>query len=43
VVEPQRPVEMTAKKRRPTWACEIIHDVEKYGASNGSFRERKKL
>jgi hypothetical protein len=40
--EPQRPAEMSTKKRRPDWAREIIQDAEKYGASDGSFRENKK-
>jgi hypothetical protein len=42
MTEPQRPVEMITKKRRPSWAHEIIQDVEKYGAPDGSFRENKK-
>jgi hypothetical protein len=33
---------MNTKKRRPTWAREIIQDAEKYGAPDGSFRERKR-
>jgi hypothetical protein len=40
--EPQRPAKTSTKKRRPAWAREIIQDVEKYGAPDGSFRERKK-
>jgi hypothetical protein len=44
--EPQRPadssLEMNTKKRTLTWAQEIIHNVEKYGAPDGSFRERKR-
>jgi hypothetical protein len=41
--EPQIPIEMITKKKRPAWAHEIIQDSEKYGAPDGSFRERKKL
>jgi hypothetical protein len=33
---------MNTKKRRPTWAQEIIQDAEKYGAPDGSFRESKR-
>jgi hypothetical protein len=44
--EPQIPAdsyrEMNTKKRRPAWAQEIIQDVEKYGAPDGSFREGKR-
>jgi hypothetical protein len=44
--EPQRPAnssrEMNTKKRRTTWAREIIQDAEKYGAPDGSFRESKR-
>jgi hypothetical protein len=40
--EPQIPIETNTNKRIPTWACEIIQDVEKYGATDGYFRERKK-
>jgi hypothetical protein len=42
MAEPQRPVETSTKKRISAWAREIIQDVEKFGAPNGSFRERKK-
>jgi hypothetical protein len=34
--------EMNTKKRRPSWAQEIIQDVEKYGAPYGSFIENKR-
>jgi hypothetical protein len=44
--EPQIPAdssrEMNTRKRRLSWAREIIQDVEKYGAPNGSFIERKR-
>jgi hypothetical protein len=30
------------KKSRPTWDQEFFHDVEKYGATNGSFIEIKR-
>jgi hypothetical protein len=33
---------MNTKKRRPTWAREIIQDAKKYGALDGSFRESKR-
>jgi hypothetical protein len=33
---------MNTKKRRPTWAQEIIQDAKKYGAPNGSFGESKR-
>jgi hypothetical protein len=33
---------MITKKRRTTWACEIIQDVENYGAPYGYFIERNK-
>ena len=29
-------------KRKPTWAREIIQDVERYGALEGSLRQSKK-
>ena len=44
--EPKRPAEssreMNTKKRRPTWAREIIQDAKKYGALDGPFKERKR-
>jgi hypothetical protein len=42
MAEPQRHAKMITKKRRPTWACEIIQDVEKYGAPYEYLREGKK-
>jgi hypothetical protein len=43
--EPHRPTdlsrEMNTKKRRVTWAREIIQDAEKYVSQDGSSRERK--
>ena len=32
---------MINHKRIPTWDQEIIQDVEKHGATNGSFKEWK--
>jgi hypothetical protein len=43
VVEPQRPAEMAANKRRLAWAHGIIHDAEKYGSRDGFFREINKM
>jgi len=44
--EPQRPEdpsrEMITYKRRPAWAREAIQDAERYGASDGSFREKRR-
>ena len=44
--EPQKPkdppIEVITYKRRPSWACEIIQDAEKYGALDGSLRESKR-
>jgi hypothetical protein len=40
--EPQRPAETSTKKKIPSWAHEIIQDVENYGALDGYFKERKK-
>jgi hypothetical protein len=37
MTESQRPAETITKKRRLAWAREIIQDVEKYGAPDGSF------
>ena len=46
IAEPQKPEDppqkMITYKRRPAWTREIIQDAEKYGAPNGSFRERKR-
>ena len=33
---------MISYKRRPAWARELIQDVEKYGAPDGSLRETKR-
>ena len=44
MTEPQRPKDPpkeVSNKRRPAWARELIQDVEKYGAPNGSLRESK--
>ena len=47
MIEPQRPEdfpsEMISRKRRPTWASEIIEEAERYGVPKGTIRERKKL
>jgi hypothetical protein len=32
----------TSREEEATWAREIIQDAEKYGAPDGTFRERKK-
>jgi hypothetical protein len=42
MTEPKIPTKMITNKRTPTWAREIIQDAKKYGASDGSFREKKK-
>ena len=46
MVEPQKPIdsprEVVTYKRRLAWAREIIQNVEKYGALDGSFRESKR-
>ena len=36
------PKEVITYKRRPSWARELIQDVEKYGSQDGSLRERKR-
>ena len=45
--EPQKPVhlpqEKNPHKRKPTWVCEIIQGVERYGALEETHRGRKKL
>ena len=42
--EPQEPIEtpheMTSIMRRPTWACDIIREEERYGAPEGRKRTR---
>jgi hypothetical protein len=42
MVEPQKPAEITSRKRRPAWAQELIRDAERIGAPEKSFRESKK-
>jgi hypothetical protein len=41
-VEPQKLAEIPSRKRRPTWAQELIRDAKRIGASEKSFRESKK-
>ena len=43
IAEPQEPpiMEIT-RKRKPAWTREIIREAERYGAPEGSTRERKK-
>ena len=33
---------MTSRKRKPAWTREILREAERYGAPEGSIRERKK-
>ena len=41
--EPQEPPMMEISgKRNPAWTREIIQEAERYGAPEGSIRERKK-
>ena len=46
MAEPQEPVETfldkDSHKRKPTWARELIQEVERYGAPEGIHRERKR-
>ena len=43
IAEPQEPPMMEiSRKRNPAWTREIIQEVERYGAPEGSTRERKK-
>ena len=43
MAEPQEPPMMEiSRKRYPSWTREIIQEVERYGAPEGSTRERKK-
>ena len=45
MVEPQMPMDLSKEvshKRKPAWARELIQDAERYGASEGSLRERKR-
>jgi hypothetical protein len=42
MIESQEPPHMTiSHKRKPTWARELIQDVEKYGATKGTMRQSK--
>jgi hypothetical protein len=42
MIESQEPPRMTiSQKRKQAWAREIIQDVEKYGAPEGTMRQRK--
>ena len=45
MIEPKDPVETflekESHKRKPTWARELIQEVERYGALEGIHRERK--
>ena len=40
MAQPQIPMEMISQKRRPAWDRDVIQDVEKYGALEGSKRSR---
>jgi hypothetical protein len=40
--EPQRPTKMPSRKRRPSWAQELIKDAKRYGAPENYLRESKK-
>ena len=43
MLEPQEPPTMDiSRKRKPTWVREIIQEVEKYGAPEGSTRTRNR-
>ena len=45
IVEPQMPVNPPKEvscKRKLAWALELIQDVERYGAPEGSLRESKR-
>ena len=43
MAEPQEPPMMEIlRKRKPAWTREIIRKAERYGAPEGSSRERKK-
>ena len=35
-------LEKDSHKRKPTWAWELIQEAERYGASEGMHRERKR-
>ena len=36
------PKEVFLGKRRPAWARELMQEVEKYGAPDGTFRESRR-
>ena len=43
MLEPQEPPHMNiSHKRNPYWDCDIILEEERYGALEGSTRQRKK-
>ena len=43
MAEPQEPPMMEiSRKRKPAWTREILQEAERYGAPEGSTRERKK-
>jgi hypothetical protein len=43
MIESQEPPHMTiSHKRNPSWVRELIQDAEKYGAPEGTMRQRKK-
>ena len=45
MAEPQMPMDLpkeVSHKRKPVWARELIQDAERYGAPEGSLRERKR-
>ena len=43
MTKPQEPPTMEiSRKRKPAWAREIIHEVERYGTREGSTRISKK-
>ena len=46
MMEPQKlvdsPAEVIRYQRKPSWARELVQDVEKYGAPNKTFRESKR-
>jgi hypothetical protein len=43
MTKPQRPEKNITKKRRPSWAHEIIRDVEKYGSPDGFSEKARNL
>ena len=46
MTEPQLPKElpseMISRKRKPTWAREVIEEAKRHGSPEGTIRERKK-